>query len=68
MILHKAGDALLKLGLATHNTGDVDVQTVAGAIGTGPHGNGPDKPCEGLKELATDELRVRSMTDAPNTN
>jgi FAD/FMN-containing dehydrogenase len=40
MTIHDAGKAFLEVGLATHNTGDVDVQTVAGAIGTGTHGTG----------------------------
>ena len=35
------GDALRAAGLALHNQGDVDVQTVTGAIGTGTHGTGP---------------------------
>jgi FAD/FMN-containing dehydrogenase len=40
MEIHEAGEELNKAGLAMHNTGDVDVQTVAGAIGTGTHGTG----------------------------
>lgn len=40
MTVHDAGKAFLDVGLATHNTGDVDVQTLAGAIGTGTHGTG----------------------------
>jgi len=35
-----ANDALEKLGLALFNTGDVDVQMLAGAISTGTHGTG----------------------------
>jgi L-gulonolactone oxidase len=34
------GEALWPLGLAVENLGDVDVQTVAGAIATGTHGTG----------------------------
>lgn len=40
MTLKEAGCDLLKHGLAPHNLGDVDVQAVAGAIGTGTHGTG----------------------------
>jgi FAD/FMN-containing dehydrogenase len=40
--VHDAGKAFLQLGLATHNTGDVDVQTLAGAISTGTHGTGKE--------------------------
>lgn len=38
--VHHAGKALKESGLAMHNTGDVDVQVLAGAIGTGTHGTG----------------------------
>jgi FAD/FMN-containing dehydrogenase len=37
---HDMGEDLLALGLAMANLGDVDVQSVAGAIGTGTHGTG----------------------------
>ncbi|MDD5703026.1 MAG: D-arabinono-1,4-lactone oxidase [Dehalococcoidales bacterium] len=40
--LRKLGEGLVKVGLATHNLGDVDVQTVSGAISVGTHGNGKD--------------------------
>jgi FAD/FMN-containing dehydrogenase len=40
MTVHEAGSTLLEHGLALHNTGDVDVQTLEGAIGTGTHGTG----------------------------
>lgn len=40
MLVKEAGQALQEIGLAMHNTGDVDVQMVAGAIGTGTHGTG----------------------------
>lgn len=30
MTVHDAGEALFEIGLATHNTGDVDVQLIAG--------------------------------------
>jgi FAD/FMN-containing dehydrogenase len=44
MTLHDAGRALLDRGLALPNLGDVDVQTVAGAIATGTHGTGVTFP------------------------
>lgn len=40
LTVHDAGQTFLKHGLSMHNTGDVDVQTLAGAIGTGTHGTG----------------------------
>lgn len=44
VLVHEAGEQLHQLGMATHNTGDVDVQTIAGAIGTGTHGSGITLP------------------------
>jgi L-gulonolactone oxidase len=38
--LHALNDALWDLGLAMTNLGDIDVQTVSGAISTGTHGTG----------------------------
>ena len=38
--LHVLNDRLHGLGLALHNLGDIDRQTVAGAIATGTHGTG----------------------------
>ena len=38
--LHVLDEVLLGLGLALHNLGDIDRQTVAGAIATGTHGTG----------------------------
>lgn len=35
------GAPLRAAGLALHNQGDVDTQTITGAIGTGTHGTGP---------------------------
>ncbi len=40
MTVKEAGSDLYRYGLAMHNTGDVDVQKLAGAIGTGTHGTG----------------------------
>jgi L-gulonolactone oxidase len=38
--LHELNDALWQLDLGLTNLGDIDVQTVAGAISTGTHGTG----------------------------
>ncbi|HZR42945.1 MAG TPA: D-arabinono-1,4-lactone oxidase [Ktedonobacteraceae bacterium] len=38
--LNYLGDALLKQGLAQENLGDIDKQSIAGAISTGTHGTG----------------------------
>lgn len=38
--LHVLNDELAQLGLALPNLGDVDRQTIAGALGTGTHGTG----------------------------
>jgi FAD/FMN-containing dehydrogenase len=42
--LHALGEALLALGLATANLGDIDVQSLGGALGTGTHGTGRSLP------------------------
>jgi FAD-linked oxidoreductase len=39
-VLHDLGPALAAHGLAMANLGDIDVQTLAGALGTGTHGTG----------------------------
>ncbi|MFC6009218.1 D-arabinono-1,4-lactone oxidase [Angustibacter luteus] len=38
--LHELGPALAAHGLAMSNLGDIDVQTISGAVGTGTHGTG----------------------------
>lgn len=38
--LHAAGGLLRDLGLSMENLGDIDVQAIAGAVGTGTHGTG----------------------------
>jgi FAD-linked oxidoreductase len=38
--LHELNDALWQRGLALANLGDIDVQTISGAIATGTHGTG----------------------------
>src|SRR3954464_11145158 len=40
MTLHALGPALAEHGLALENQGDIDAQTVAGALATGTHGTG----------------------------
>lgn len=40
LTIHEAGMELQKSGLSMHNTGDVDVQMLAGALATGTHGTG----------------------------
>lgn len=57
MTVKEAGKELHRYGLAMHNTGDVDVQTVAGAIGTGTHGTGVE-----LKNLSSMLAGVRMVT------
>ncbi len=57
MTVKEAGKEAFRYGLAMHNTGDVDVQTIAGAIGTGTHGTGV-----GLKNLSSMLAGVRMVT------
>lgn len=40
LTVKETGAALVERGLALHNTGDVDVQFLSGAISTGTHGTG----------------------------
>lgn len=51
------GAPLRAAGLALHNQGDVDVQTITGAIGTGTHGTGPN-----LANLSSAVVAVRIVT------
>ncbi|MFT7599801.1 MAG: FAD/FMN-containing dehydrogenase [Acidimicrobiales bacterium] len=37
----QAGPLLFRQGMALHNQGDIDRQSIGGAIGTGTHGTGP---------------------------
>jgi FAD/FMN-containing dehydrogenase len=55
--LKDLGSALLEMGFAIHNYGDVDVQTVAGAVATGTHGSGRQ-----LQNLATMLIGARVVT------
>lgn len=57
MTVKEAGKDLHRYGLAMHNTGDVDIQTVAGAIGTGTHGTGRE-----LQNLSSMLVGVRMIT------
>ncbi|MBE0429961.1 MAG: FAD-binding protein [Thermoleophilia bacterium] len=57
MTLKEAGESLLESGLALHNLGDVDMQTVVGAIGTGTHGTG-----RRLRDLSSALTGVRMVT------
>ena len=70
--LHELNAALWDLGLALTNLGDIDVQTVSGAISTGTHGTGAR--LGGLATqvralelvLADGSLRRCSVTDDPD--
>lgn len=57
--LHDLGPPLLERGLAFENLGDVDVQSVGGALGTGTHGTG-----RALGNLSTQVLGLRLVTGA----
>ncbi|MEK8227659.1 FAD-binding protein [Oerskovia sp. M15] len=39
--LHRLNEVLASAGLAMRNLGDIDQQSIAGAISTGTHGTGP---------------------------
>jgi FAD-linked oxidoreductase len=43
--IHALGRPLLDLGLGLKNQGDIDRQSIAGALSTGTHGTGKDLPC-----------------------
>lgn len=55
--LHELNETLATHGLALANMGDVDRQTIAGALATGTHGTGSD-----LGVLATQALEIRLIT------
>lgn len=57
MTVKEAGKDLFRYGLAMPNTGDVDVQTLAGAIATGTHGTGKE-----LQNLSAMLIGVRMVT------
>ncbi len=56
--LSALGEPLRRAGLALHNQGDVDTQTITGAIGTGTHGTGP-----ALGNLSTAVVAARVVGD-----
>ena len=51
------GEPLLELGLAMANLGDIDVQALGGALGTGTHGTGPE-----LGNLCSRVVSLRFVT------
>jgi L-gulono-1,4-lactone dehydrogenase len=66
--LHALNEELADLGLAMENLGDIDEQTIAGAISTGTHGTGAklrnlSAPVEGL-ELVLADGSVRQLSAA----
>lgn len=70
--LHELNDALAELGLALANLGDIDLQTITGAIATGTHGTGnnaPSLPAQvcGLEVVGADGSVIRcSAEERPN--
>jgi L-gulonolactone oxidase len=67
-VLAQLNEELARLGLAMENLGDIDRQTIAGAISTGTHGTGAGLPnisaqVEGI-ELALGDGTVRELTVA----
>lgn len=57
--LHDAGALLFDRGLAMPNLGDVDVQSIAGAVSTGTHGTGRT-----MGNISTQVMGVRLVTAA----
>ena len=55
--IYALGNALASHGLALHNQGDIDRQTVAGAISTGTHGTG-----QALRNLSSAVTGLRMAT------
>src|SRR5436190_23286915 len=70
-ILAELNEELHRLGLAMENLGDIDRQTIAGAISTGTHGTGAklrniSSQIEGLElVLADGSVRELSATGDP---
>jgi len=64
--LHVLNDRLHALGLALHNLGDIDRQTVAGAVSTGTHGTGGRRASLSAQvtalELVDGEGRLRTCS------
>ncbi|MFH7766655.1 D-arabinono-1,4-lactone oxidase [Acinetobacter sp. BSP-28] len=62
--LYELGEALAPINQALINQGDIDQQSLAGAIATGTHGTGADLPClsafvEGFELLTADGERLQ---------
>lgn len=57
--LYAVGEPLWEYGLALANMGDIDRQSLGGAIGTGTHGTGPT-----LGNLSTQVVGLRLLTSA----
>lgn len=55
--IHAMGEPLLQAGLAMENMGDIDRQSIAGAIGTGTHGTGRT-----LGNISTQVVGLRLIT------
>lgn len=55
--IHQIGAPLTAAGMAMENMGDIDRQSLAGAIGTGTHGTGPT-----LGNIATQVVSLRLLT------
>ena len=66
--LHALSDALALHGLALENLGDVNVQSIAGAISTGTHGTGAELPNVAAQvvgvQLVDGQGQVRELDDA----
>jgi FAD/FMN-containing dehydrogenase len=60
--IHQAGAPLLAAGLAMENMGDIDYQSLGGAIGTGTHGTG-----ETLGNLSTQVVGLRLVLASGET-
>jgi FAD-linked oxidoreductase len=68
--IHALGTALAEHGLAQENLGDIDVQTIAGAISTGTHGTGArlrniSAQVEELELVLADGSTLRCGADDP---
>ena len=67
-VLSRLNRELDRLGLAMPNLGDIDVQTIAGAIATGTHGTGAALPNISAQiaaiEILTADGRIREFTEA----
>ncbi|MCB1645642.1 MAG: FAD-binding protein [Pseudomonadales bacterium] len=57
--LHELGEPLWQVGLSMENMGDIDRQSVAGAISTGTHGTGPT-----LRSVSNQIVAVQLLTAA----